>query len=374
MVIALLVVCAWSPGAARAEDIVEEVATGEGITPDAARDDALRKALEQGGRVEISSHSQVQDFVLIRDTIYSRADGIISDYKILEQGAGMGGIYFCRIRAKVSKTAIASSWGEVQNVLDQIGRPGIMVLIDEYIDDVPEASSILESKIEERLIKSGFDVYAGQQIRALAEVQSRAAESEGNMARLQAIARDFGTQIFITGTAHANAAGMEHPYGVPLAMYNCDCVVKMYYTDTARLIASESEPHWRGGARGHRTASKQAGKTALANAGAQIVDKVYRTCMRQWATRISAGGEIQLIVEGVNMKDALAIKKKLRTIKGIDRVNGPSFNDGIATYRIKATMTAETLVEYLVEDDWTAMFEVFDLKLNRIQARKPGGG
>ena len=92
MTIALLVVCAWWPGAARAEDVVEVSATGEGITPDAARDDALRKALEQGGRVEISSYSQVDNFVLIRDTIYSRADGIITDYKILEQGAGMGGL------------------------------------------------------------------------------------------------------------------------------------------------------------------------------------------------------------------------------------------------------------------------------------------
>jgi len=372
MMIVLLAVCAWWPGAARAQDVVEVSTLGEGITPDAACDDALRKALEQGGKVEISSRSQVADFVLIRDTIYSRADGIITDYKILDQGPMIAGSFFCKIRAKVSKTAIASSWGEVQNVLDQIGRPGIMVLIDEYIDGVQESSSILESKIEERLIKSGFDVYAGQQVRALAEAASRAAESEGNFARLQAIAQDFGTQIFITGTAHANAAGMEQPYGVPLAMYNCDCVAKMYYTDTGKLIASESEPHWRGGARGHRTLSKQAGKTALANAGAEIVDKVYRTCMKQWATRLSAGGEVKLIVEGVNMKEALAIKKKLRTIKGVDRVNGPALTNGIATYRIQATMTAETLVEYQVEDDWTAIFEIFDLKLNSIQARKPG--
>ncbi len=80
-----------------------------------------------------------------------------------------------------------------------------------------------------------------------------------------------------------------------------------------------------------------------------------------------------MIVEGVNIKDALTIKKKLRTIPGVDRVNGPALTNGIATYRIQATMTAETLVEYLVDDEWTAMFEVFDLKLNRIQARKPGG-
>jgi len=50
-------------------DIVELTVTGQGISEDAAKNDALRKALEQGGRVEISSHSNDADFELIRDSI-----------------------------------------------------------------------------------------------------------------------------------------------------------------------------------------------------------------------------------------------------------------------------------------------------------------
>lgn len=374
VMVTLLVVCAWWPSPTMAEDVVMVSVTGEGIAPDAARNDALRRALEEGGRVEISSYSQVANFQLIRDTIYSRAEGIVTDYQILDQGAGVGGVYYCKIRAKVSKTAIASTWGEVQNVLDQIGQPGIMVLIDEYIDGVQDSSSILESKIQEQLSESGFKIYDRRQILALANVESRRALLEGNTALLQATAANFGAQIFITGTAHANAAGMEQPYGVRLAIYNCDAVVTMFYTDTALLIATKSEPAWRGAARGHNSLSRQAAKTALSNAGAKIVEDIYRTCMQQWATQISAGAEVQLIVEGITMKEALAIKKKLRTIPGVDRVNGPSFNNGIGTYRIIAKMTAETMVEYLMEDDWAPLFEVSDLKLNRIQARKPGGG
>ena len=357
--------------AALAEDVVVVTVTGQGVSEEAAQNDALRRALEQGGEQEISSFSQVENFELIRDTIYSRAAGIITDYKILNKGPGAGGIFFCEIQAKVSKTAVATSWGEVQNVLDQIGRPGVMVMIAEYIDNVPDDSSILESKIEERLLKSGFDVYAGAQVREIAKREAADAAVEDNVAKMQAIAKDFETQIFIVGSAHANAAGVEDLYGAKVAMYNGDAVVKMFYTDTGRLLASESLPNWRGGARGHFTASKQAGKMALSNAGAEIVEKVYNTCMTQWATQISAGGEIQLEVEGLNVAEAVKIKKKLGEVEGIDKVHY-KFTKGIGKYRIVGKMTAESFTEILVEPEWEALIEIVDVKLNRIQAKKAG--
>jgi len=357
--------------AAVADDVVVVEVTGQGVSKDAAKTDALRRALEQGGQQEISSYSQVENFELIRDSIYSRAEGIVTDYQILQEGPGAGGVYFCKIKAKVSKTAIASSWGEVQNVLDQIGRPGIMVMIAEHIDDVMDDSSILESKIEERLLKSGFDVYCGAQVREIAKRESADAAVEDNVAKMQAIAKDFETQIFVVGSAHANAAGVEDLYGVKTAMYNGDAVVKMFYTDTGRLLASESLPQWRGGARGHFAANKQAGKMALSNASAEIIERVYNTCMQQWATQISAGGEIQLEIEGLNVPDAIKIKKKLEDVEGIEKVHY-KYTKGLARYRIVGKMTAESFTEILVEPDWEALFEIVDVKLNRIQAKKPG--
>ncbi len=357
--------------AAVAEDVVVVKVTGEGVDKDTALKAALRAALEQGGKQEISSYSQVENFELIRDTIYSKAEGLVTDYKIVDHGAAAGGTYFCEIQAKVSKSAVASSWGAVQNVLDQIGRPGVMVMISEYIDDVLDDSSILESKIEERLIKSGFDVYAGAQVREIAKRESADAAIEDNVAKMQAIAKDFGTQIFITGSAHANAAGVEDLYGAKTAMYNGDAAVKMFYTDTGRLLASESLPQWRGGARGHFTANKQAGKMALSNAGAELVEMVYRTCMQQWATQISAGGEIQLEIEGLKVPEAIKLKKKLAAMDGIEKVNY-QFTKGIARYRIVGKMTAMDFTEALVEPDWEALIEIVDVKLNRIQAKKPG--
>ena len=92
--------------------------------------------------------------------------------------------------------------------------------------------------------------------------------------------------------------------------------------------------------------------------------------MRRWATQISAGGLIRIEVEGMSLAGAIRLKKKLKKINP-DKIKNVSHSltKGIATFRIRAKMTAEELAEYLVEDDFATLIEIIDLKTNRIQAR-----
>ncbi|UCE59239.1 MAG: hypothetical protein JSU63_17565 [Phycisphaerales bacterium] len=366
----VMVVCLTGATSGR-DDVQDVTAVGESISQDGACSDALRKALEQAGRSEISSHSNVENYELIRDMIYARSDGIVTDYRIIEQGDAAGGVKFCKIRARVSKSAIASEWGALQNVLDQVGRPAVAVYILERIDGVVQDSSILEPQIEHRLLEVGFNVLAGEHVRVVMEKESADAESEVNIPKVQALAKDFGAQIFITGTAQANSAGIKELAGEPTAMYNGDAVIKMFYTDTAQLLASESLANWRGGARGVHSVSPQAGKKALENAGHDLVERCYQNVMKRWATQITAGGEIVLEVEGLSVAEAIELKKKLKDIhpSKIKNVNY-TLTKGIATYRIKAEMTAEELAEYLVGGEFEALIELVDVKPYRLQAKR----
>jgi hypothetical protein len=363
-----LVLAALS-GMARAQDVVTVEATGEGVSEDEARNDALRKALEQGAGVEIASHSEVENFELIRDTIYARSEGVVTEFKVLKKEDGAGGLVYVTIQAKVDKNAVASTWAAVQNVLDQMGQPGIMVFISEHVDNVPMDESMLEAAIADHLLESGFRLFSRAQKEALRDKRIDEATRKGDLQLLQSLANDFGAEIFITGTADANAAGMSHAGGLNLAMYNCDAVVKMYYTDTAELLVTKSLPAKRGGARNYKTHSRQAGRVALKNAGEDLVKQVYTSVMKQWSTRISAGGYVELEVRNVSMGDAIKIKKKLADIPKVERVNGPKFSNKVATFRIQAKMTAQTMVEYLVTEEWEQLFEIDDLQMNRILAK-----
>jgi hypothetical protein len=352
------------------EGVVTVEAEGEGVDKDAATKAALRDALEKGGKTEIFSNSQVENFQLMHDTIITRAEGIVTDFTVVKGPTPVvgGGTVKIWIKAKVSKKAMVDSWGAIQNVLNQLGRPKVMVYIQERIDGKTEDQSILETKIEERLLKSGFDLVDRNQSQAIAEKEKADAAAEDNTAKLRAIAKDFGAHILITGTANANQAGMEDLYGVPAAFYNCDAQMKVFWTDTAKLLASVGLPQTRGGARGRKEFSPQAGKQALDFAGQRAVNEIYQQVLSQWSTALSAGGELILEVEGMKAPAAIRLKKMLAEVQGVEKVNY-DMTGGLVKFRINAKMTGQDLFEKLAEGEFEKAIELVDLKANRIQAK-----
>jgi hypothetical protein len=355
--------------------------TAEGYSRDDALKQALRKALEQGAGVQIAAYSQVENFALARDTIYSRAAGIVRDYRILKGPQEVaGGMWEVTIEAVVRPSAVAEAWGEVQNVLDQIGRPKIMVWIDEKIDGRPEPQSVVESRIEEMFVKAGFDLVAREAVEDIRRREAAAAQDEKNAAKLARLAKDAGAHIFIRGSANADRAGIENLYGTPAAFYNCDVQAKVYATDTGKLMASESVPVTRRGVRSRHEFSPQAARAALVAAtfpapegprAPALAIKLFESVMEQWSAQISAGGDIELEVEQIDFKTFLALKKALAEIQRVRSVDG-DFTTGTGKFRIKALMSAQTLAELLTQKPFDAWIEVLDLKPNRIQAKAVG--
>lgn len=349
----------------------------EGYNRDDALKQALRKALEQGAGVQLAGFSQTENYALVRDTIYSRAAGIVRDYRILKEQEVAGGLWEVTIEATVRADAVTATWGEVQNVLDQIGRPKIMVSIDERIDGRPEPHSIVESRIEELFVKTGFDLVSRDAVAEIRRREAADAQDEGNAAKLARLAKDAGAHLLIRGSANADRAGVENLYGTPAAFYNCDVQAKVYTADTGKLLASESVPATRRGVRSHHEFSPQAARAALVAATfprseehrePALAIKLFESVMEQWSTQISAGGDIELELEGVDFKTFVDLKKALAGLERVRSVDG-DFSKGTALLRIKAAMQAPVLAELLTEKPFAAWLEVVDLKPNRIQAK-----
>ena len=305
----------------------------EGYNRDDAIKQALRKALEEGAGAQIASFSQTQDFVLVRDTIYSRASGIVSDFRILSEREGPGGTSIVRLEARVRPSAVAAAWGEVQNVLDQIGRPKIMVWIDERIDGELQEDSMVENRIEELFVKSGFDLVTRKARGAAPLPEAADVRDERGATELQRIAREAGAHILIRGSANADRAGLESLYGVPAAFYNCDVQARIYATDTGRLLVSESIPSTRRGVRSRHEFSPQAARELVQatfppaeSAGRRpaLAIKLYESVMEQWSTQISFGGDIELEVRLLDFRSYLKLKQALAGIENVRSVEGIS--------------------------------------------------
>lgn len=349
---------------------------GEGLSRDQALKQALRKAIEEGAGVQLAGYSETRDFALIRDTLYSRAAGVVSDYKVLEESLAADGAARVSVEATVRSDVVARTWGETQNVLDQIGRPRIMVWFDERIDDQPQADSIVASRIETLLTKAGFDLVAREALEAVRQREAADAVDEKNYAKQAALAKRCGAHLLIRGVANANRAGIEDLYGVPTAFYNCDATARIYHTDSGRLLASESLPMTRAGARSRNDDSPQAARVALALAtlpdqpGVEpaLAERIYQAVMEQWSTQITSANDLELEVQGLAFRDSLELKQALQQIENVRSIDS-DFTKGIATYRINAQMSAEALAERLTQPPFDRSLEVLDLSLQRVQAK-----
>jgi len=355
--------------------------TAEGYNRDDALKQALRKALEQGAGVQLAGYSQTRDYMLVRDTIYSRAAGIVRDYRILKEREGPNGTYIVELEADVRPSAVAQAWGEVQNVLDQLGRPKIMVWIDERIDGQLQRDSMVETRIEELFVKSGFDLVTRKAIGEVERAELADVREEKGTTKLQEIAKEAGAHILIRGAANANRAGIEIVYGVPAAFYNCDVQARIYHTDTGRVLVAESIPSTRRGLRSRHEFSPQAAREALVQATfpapenadrrPALAIKLYESVMEQWSTLLTAGGDLELDIKPLAFKAYLSIKKALAEVEGIKSVEG-DFSEGAARFRMKAQISASTLSELLTRKPFDEWLEVTDLKLNRIRAKAVG--
>jgi hypothetical protein len=351
--------------------------TAEGIDRDDALRQALRKALEQGAGTQIAAFSEVEHFTLIRDTIYSRATGLVTDYDILKESSGAGGTVILEVAATVKPSVVAATWGAVQNALDQIGRPRMMVVINESIDHQRQPDSIVAARIEEMFTKAGFEMLDRK---ALIAQAAESGEDIDDADRLPQIAKRAGAHILIQGTANANRAGLEDLWGVPAAFYNCDVLARVYWTDTAKLITSESLPTVRQGVRSRREFSPQAARKALVTATfpdrptgrhQPLAERLFESVLSQWATQVTAGGEVVLTVADLSFRDYVALRKELAELERVERVDA-EFSSGSARYRLRTTRRAEELAERLLEPPFAKLLEVSDLSANAIKARAAG--
>ena len=103
-------------------------------------------------------------------------------------------------------------------------------------------------------------------------------------------------------------------------------------------------------------------------AGQRAVEEVYQQVLSQWATAISAGGELSLEVEGLKPAAVVRLSKALKELEGVESVKY-DISKGIARFRINAKMGGQELFERLAEEDFEKLIEIVDLKMNRIQAK-----
>ncbi len=350
----------------KGDNLVEVTVTGQGATEEEATQDAMRKAIEQGAGTFISSHSEVKDFALVRDTVLARSAGFIQKKTVLSKQELSDGTWQVKLKAEVSVKGIEDTWGAVTVLLQQVGRPKIMVFMREKIGEVVQDDSTVQARIENLLLKSGFLLVDKEQIKAIDQKDLAAAAAEDKPDKLQAIAKRFGAQIFITGVANCNAGPQTTVGGVQLFPHQAEANVRIFRSDTAQLMASiPGQP-----SRGVDRVARSAASKALDAQAQQLAPRVVEDILNHWQDALAGRGEVQLHVEAITFKQMTDLKKKLQASKNIKEVK-IEFHNQTAECSLQSDLNAEKLAEKLVEA--LPELDIQDVTQNVIKAKFKAG-
>lgn len=381
MLVQLAVGCAVLLAAppAQADDVrTVTVKNVEGLDCDDAVKRALRQAIEQAGKVDVFSKSETENFQLMKDTVLARAVGKVTDYKVLSKQEGVGGTCVVTLEAKVSKELLDATWGEVEILLQQMGRPKIMVFFAERIfdlktpegrrDGILDTDSQFQVMIEQKLADVGFELVAKEQVEAIKQTKAAEAAANDDVGVMQAIAADYGAHLFIAGKANTTGPQDKDAFGTMLHMWETDVTLRAYWTETAGLLFAAGTPEgWRRG--GSRVDGRPGAKQALQNTAKNMSELCVAKLLETWTRQAVGGGEIILEVHNCQFKHALAVQKKVEKIEDVQEVRR-EFKKPLARLRIKAKISAEKLVELVAEMEFEDFaLEIEDQKLNTITCK-----
>ena len=311
-------------------------ATGDGITEEAAKKDALRNALERGAGVIIRNESLTVDWELARDVILAETRGSIETFDVLSMKRDRG-VFKAKVRAVVSTKLIAKDLS-ILHFLSNNQR--IACAVVDFADGRPMETTLAQSSFEKALLAKKFNVVDPSQVEAI-KARDRL-DSFRDPPPAQKLGKRWGCDILITGKGYTSFAKVENIYGVEQTFYTATIEAKALLVSSGKVVASENVTIRRGG---RSAASAQ--KLALSGAGDEIARELIKEIVLHLRKSSLDEAAVELLVKGVNFKQLVAVEAALKKIKGMQKVVQRSYHDGVATLECRFKGDARTLAIHI---------------------------
>ncbi|HOX44710.1 MAG TPA: flagellar assembly protein T N-terminal domain-containing protein [Myxococcota bacterium] len=331
-VIALLLVL--GSGLALAADVEKVETRGEAAivggdkaaARDKAIDDALRKAVEQAVGTLVSSETITENYQLLSDRIYSKAEGYVKNYKITGEREE-DGVLIVEIRAEVSTGAVAADVEGLQTLLKRKGKPKMLLMIAEQNIGMADPAywwgkggpvsvdlRTVETTLMEAMGKKGFTFIDPEVLSGKKSINLPVALVSEQQAMRVADLTD--AQIIVVGQAVAKDIGRTWE-GTNMRSANATVTVKVINTDNGLVIATASKA----GAAYHLD-SRTAGQIALKNASQALADELMTQIAQKWSAEVAGTLEVRMVVSGVTTRKQLTefitiLRDQVRSVKDV---------------------------------------------------------
>lgn len=371
----------WTIAQSDSETSREVTATGMGsiINGDVAHarddaiEDALRKGLEQVMGMMVSSETLVENFQLIEDNIFSKTQGYVQNYRVVQEAKRDESLYEVTVNAVVKMADLKSDLDAIATLMRRKNTPRMMVLIDETnIGETPGMHLVTtdlntaENAIMDQFMGKGFRFVDQQTIKANMDKAVAAEILKGNAAKAAALGKTHGAEVVVTGKAVAKATETE-AFGTKIRSQQATVTARAIRTDTGDIIATGSAQ----GAFPHID-DMTGGAKAIRKASVQLSDELMQKILDRWKTDVNAGATLTLKVQGIEGYSQL---KKFESslkyyVRGLTTATRREYSGGYAVFEVEMKGNADDLASRLDGQDIDGMeVSVIAMSQNSVTVR-----
>jgi hypothetical protein len=351
------------PGPGETEVLCEGVSAITGRV-DTARDqaisDALRKAVEQGVGAYIDGETQVENFQLISDRIYSRASGFVSSYRVISEEQS-GGLYRAVVRAVVNTDGIGDDLAAIGILVAGQGRPRVMVLVREMQDPStisPTALDGMGSMFETQLLECfrarGFPVVDAATTADIIRRDQLLLILEGDDRTAALVGLEAGAEIIVSGTV-ARSTESRVIAGAPREVHVFDADCRAVNTRTAAVL----------GASASTTEVPFSESQARSQASEKTADQLITAILEGWTVNVNS---TTLHVTNTDFQSIEDFRAAIRSgIRGVSDVLVRDFTGSRATLEVISEIPSSEVIGSL--SNMGGGFTITGVTGNRVELR-----
>ena len=312
-----------------------------------AKQDALRRAVEQACGTFINAQTKTKEYKAIYDKVMSQAAGYVTEFEILDRRVE-NETSFCKVKATVSTARFELEWAKMAHTIAAEGNPRCVVVVfeDNNVDDTNPAKphGVVQSVVEKFFLDKGVQLMdkAGADAVKTRDVELAALNDDIN--KLAAMGASFKADVVIKGVAEARRAGTAELAGKRVYKWSATLSVRAYHTDSAQLIMSNTY------SAAKSTVNENAGgDDALKACAEENAGKILKDIGEAWRQRQNVKRTIQLTLENCTRADYKSFETALRAVAGVQDVRMKELVNNTCQVEVDWSYDLERLVTRIEE-------------------------
>ncbi|MFH1418923.1 MAG: hypothetical protein ABII12_11650 [Planctomycetota bacterium] len=307
-----------------------------------AKQDALRRAVEQACGTFITSQTKVKNYEAVYDKAMSLAAGYVTEFDILARRTEAG-VSYCKIHAVVSKASFEKEWVRLLHTIEAEGNPRCMVVVveDNNTDDdhPPKTNGVVQSVLENFFLDKGVQLMDKGASDAARDRDVSLAAINDEINKLAAMAAAFKADVLVKGVAEARRAGATEIGGRTLYKWTATISIRAYHADSAQLIMSDSYSASQASVHGNA-----GGDDALRKCASDNAAKILKDIGQSWRKRQNIRRVCQVTLVNCPRPDYKAFETAMRKVAGVQNVHLKEMVNNVCQVDIDWAYDLERLV------------------------------